>query len=111
MALVLLLVFLKNVSESKSTSFSSKKSKAKSSSSDYENILRYGINAECAVKVSNGAIASMAELDYHVIKSEGFEKCPKLVEAASVLATLTFDFDTLGIDEMIRNLKTLSKVF
>ena len=68
------------------------------------------IDSDCAVKIVNGAFASIANLDYHVLKNEGFEKCPNLADGASVLATLTFDFDSLNYDEMVQNLNTLSQV-
>lgn len=80
-------------------------------------LYRQSIDSACAVKVVNGALASATSLDYHLLKSEGFEKCPELVEAASILATVNFNFDDRdengapGLSDMVKNLNSLSEVF
>ena len=54
----------------------------------------------------------MAEVDYATLKNEGFKKCPKLAQAASTLALLSFDFEEQGtLSEISSNLNTLSQVF
>lgn len=81
-----------------------------SSSFDYNSVDR--ISGACAVNIVCGTLSSMAEVEYSTLKNAGFKQCPKLAQAASTLALLSFDFEEQGtLSEITSNLNTLSQVF